>query len=374
MKKVLLALIVASSFSATVIAGENITPERVAIYKTDSGYQVSGYNSGSAYANAMSNMLNKSKNERLSSAKSEEERQKITLETKYNIDRYKKHGEFADRTIKYLKSGMKMSAAKEKAASEIYQNNFNDTYNPNDPSTSYNADSKTDSIISGGGSSVGGENFKQFNELDCSFDEVSNYIDKSNNPKSKALSLPNYSTTFKDVATKSASKIQGKEEAECQTIFDDVDFNKLDDLSIDNLLDKIPTFGEFGNKLKGLGSKAADQTKDLAATLGGTLKEGFCKRLSSEYVGDLAGDLINDKYQEGVDGTLLDGTKLSGLDKKSNQENFTYKILKNQTNISDSNLIKALDVTRKDNVSQVGDFVEDQLNDQLDNLEDQIFG
>jgi hypothetical protein len=364
--------------------------KRLAYVKDDSGnWTVSGYANGTVYANEMDkhystiyqNRANEIKNANYSKEVESQKLSNNANELSVLRERVKRDGQQADFTLDFLKSGSSLTDAQNlgyrKMVEEGYEQGFKDIFNPDDPSTSYNANSITTSIMAGDSSAtnVSPSTFKQFNELDCSYDEVANYLDKTKSPKTKAFSTsPSFSGTFKKTASKSAAAVKGEDEAACQTIFHDINFEALDDLSISQISAGIPSFGDFGSMLDDLGNKAGEQLGNLASDLYGVLREGFCSRLSSDYIGELAGDLIDDEYKEQTKGTNLEGTKINRLDSEAGQNNFTYKVIKNQTELSDSNLIKAIDVTREDQSKYQQNYLGGELDDYLDDLEDDIFG
>ena len=375
MKKLLLLALITSSFSFAYSA-ERISPTKLTIINVDGNYLIGGaYPTGSKYADAMTNMIEQDSKKRQEGLSYNDPKvTKIIQEQRLNEARFIKLGKYADRAVYYAKKGMPINQAKEKAAAEILvATPFVDTYNPNDPSTSYNANSTTDSMIEGNkNTSIDNTNeMKQFNDLDCSYEEVSNYMDTSNNKKSKAFTLPNYSSTYKETAQKSTKDLKGEEEASCQTIFSDVDITKVQDFDYEGLMDKIPS---IGGVLSQLGKESGKKIQELTSGATDELKKGLCKRLSSEYIGGKVGDIIDDQYSDAIDDSILSGTRLNNLDKQAGRENFTYKLIKNQTGLSNSNLIKALDITRKDNHEFFGKYVEKELDNSLDDLEDEIFG
>ncbi len=273
--------------------------------------------------------------------------------------------------IEYASSGMALNVAESKAAEEILMK-----YVPSVTKTgSYNEGSVTSAAIEGESvPTVNNNLFKTFNELDCTYDEVSNYIDKSHDKKTKSYSTsPSYSDGFKLTASKAEVEIKGEEAAECQTIFHDINYKKLEEPNISDLNSGLPTFGDFGDMMGNLGNKAGEQLNNLATDLYGVLKEGLCERASKEYVGELVGDVVDDEVKEQMKGSPLSGTKISSLDTKSGQNNFTYKIIKNQTGQSNSNLIKSMDVTRDDQAKYQDKYLSNELDDLLDDLEDDLF-
>lgn len=389
MKKLKLSIIATSCLIANIAMAADIT--RLAYVQNEGAWTVSGYSTGEAYSNAVIEDLmivseNRRKEIENAGYDTIETNQRISeLEKEFELNREKtrKDGVEADIVLKNLESGMTLSAAQSSAAAKMIEldpnhGKFKDTYDPEDASTSYNAGSVTSQMMSGNTSvstAVNPSKFKQFNELDCSYEEVNNYLDKSKSPKTKAFSTsPSFSNTFKKTASKSAAKRKGEDEAECQTIFHDINFDALDDLSISSISAGLPSFDSFGSMMSDLGNKAGEQLGNLAGDLYGVLREGFCSRLSSDYVGDLAGDLVDDVYKQETKGTNLEGTKVNKLDTEAGQNSFTYKVIKNQSEMSDSNLIKAIDVTRDDQAKYQEKYFENELDDAFDDLEDDLFG
>lgn len=392
MKKILLSILISASLlgqTGFAYADDEGFPRSLVYFQIDGEWKVSGYDSGKDYADKMVEVLDGEEKERINFLSttdySDEEKtlkiEQIKAETAANKELYVKKGEEADLVLAELKAGAKsVKEAQLNAIDKKASSSFKNTYNPDDPSTSYNANSVTSSLIASSGResstpTMQNNNFKVFNELDCSYEEVSNYMDTSRATRTKAFSTsPSYSGAYKAVSTSSSKKIKGKEEDDCQTIFNDGTFDKLNDLSISNLSSSIPSWDDISKKMDDLGNKASEQMGKLAEGLYNVVRQGFCKRLSSDYVGDLAGDLIEAEYKDQTKGTVLQGTKTKGLDKESGQNNFTYKVIKNQSGQSNSNLIKAMDATRNDQAKYQEKFLENELDDYLDGLEDQLFG
>lgn len=386
MKKLLLSILIsATMLSSSMVSADEATP--LAYVKDKSGnWTVSGFNSGSDYASAQISRIEEEREKRkkdiANSSRTDKEKEVLSAQVDAEFDatiaRFEAYGEEADIALKLIKSGKPISIAKNEASDQYQAANggFKDTYDPNDSSTSYNSGSVTDNLMSGSDAPLVKNNqFKQFNELDCSYEEVAQYADRTKEQKTKAFSTsPSFSNTFKKTATKSAKKLKEGDEAECQTIFHDINFEELPDLSISNISSGLPTFGDFGDMMNDMGNKAGEQLGGLVDDLYSVLREGFCARLSSDYVGELAGDLIDDEYKSSTKDTSLEGTKINKLDSESGQNNFTYKVIKNQTEMSDSNLIKAIDVTRDDQSKYQEKHLEGELDDVLDDLEDELFG
>lgn len=395
MKRLKLSIIAISLLAAnTAMAGDDIT--RLAYVQDSSGnWTISGHPNGDAYSEGVISDLQMVFDARKLDVQgaghsSDVEEQKLAeLEKEYNLNEFKviMDGKEADIVIDLVsRGGYTLNDAKNEAPKRMrvlypQYGRFQDTYDPEDASTSYNAGSVTSTMMDENTASedkvtsVNPSKFKQFNELDCSYEEVTHYLDKSKSPKTKAFSTsPSFSNTFKKTATTSAAALKGEDEAACQTIFHDINFDALDDLSISSISAGMPTFDDFGNMMGDLGNKAGEQLNGLVSDLYGVLREGFCSRLSSDYMGDLAGDLVEDAYGEETQDTALDGTKINKLDSEAGQNSFTYKVIKNQTEVSDSNLIKAVDVTRDDQAKYQEKYFENELDDALDDLEDDIFG
>lgn len=402
MKKIFLSICISASFlmQHNIVLADDVVnvPTALTYFELDGDWKVSGYDSGDEYVEAMKKVLELKKTadyERLEEMDSDDATvtaMTSTIENNYtqNLAYFEKLGQEADLVLEKVNAGTSLSIAKEQASLEMKEANsdFVDTYDPTDSSTSYNANSVIDTYVDNAQTSetvnptesasnvdsvstVQQNQFKVFNDLDCSYEEVTEYISKAKSPKTKAFSTaPNYSTGFKDTATASSGKIKGEEEPECQTIFDDINFSELTSLSSSDL----PSIGDFGSMLSDLGKKAGENAMNLANDLASVLKEGFCERLSSDYLGDLAGDLIDDEYKDQTKDTVLSGTKVNKLDSEAGQNNFTYKVIKNQTGVSNSNLIKAIDVTREDQSKYQEKYGESVLDDQLDELEEEIFG
>lgn len=393
MKKLTLSVICALLLSNTAMAEE---ADPMTFFKDDSGkWTVSGYPDGNSFVSAQLGKISEERTKRLdeisSSSKSSEEKSILKAQVNQEFDltekRWRDYGEEADIVLSLVKGGTDLASAEIDAMNQMDKKRREEAktsspaanYDPEDETTSYNYGSVTDTIVADGGASsssptMNNNMFKQFNDLDCTYEEVASYMDKTKDKKTKAFSTaPSYSNTFKKTATKSAESLKG-EEADCQTIFHDIKFNELPELSIGDLSAGLPSFDDFGNMLDGLGNKAGEQLGSLASDLYSVLREGFCERLSSEYVGDLAGDLVEDEYKDITKDSVFEGTKLNKLDKESGQNNFTYKVIKNQSGVSNSNLIKAIDVTRDDQSKYQNKYFDKELDSVLDDLEDDIFG
>lgn len=383
MKKIILSMVISTYLLGGIaVAGEALP----LVYVKDSSgsWTVSGFDSGAAYAAAQVTTINEEREKRLkdveSSGKTGSEQEVLRNNINREFDavgkRFISYGEEAEIALKLIKNGTPISIAQNEASDQYQAANsgFKDVYDKNDPSTSYNSGSVTSSIISGEEAPLISNNqFKQFNELDCSYEEVANYVDRTKDTKTKAYSSsPSFSNTFKKTASKSAKSLKTEDEQSCQTIFDDVDFTKLPSFSMPSMSSGLPSFD--GDMLNDLGNKAADQIGALTNDLLAVLQEGVCARLTSDYVGDLAGDIINDEYKDNTKDTALEGTKINKLDSESGQNNFTYKVIKNQSEVSDSNLIKGIDVTRDDQAKNQEKYMEGELDDVLDDLEEEIFG
>lgn len=386
MKKILLAFAIASSFT-NIMASDKpyesnpMTPERAIPYKYDGKYYVGSQTSPSAYYEKHVAIYEKFKNDRIAAvtgSTQEEKDQKIAIiESEYqaSLNKLLKQTKYAEKAIEYMKNGYSDEEAKKLAAAEEL-NSAEASKESAKNQSGYNDGSVTSSLSTDKENStattIANNDFKQFNELDCSYEEVSNYIDKSLDKKTKAFSTsPNFSSTFKNTATKSTGDLKGDDEAECQTIFHDAaEWVELQDFSFNSL----PTIPSYTDLMADVGNKASEQLSGLVDDLYSVLREGFCSRMSTEYLGELAGDLIDDEYREGTKGTPLDGTKTNNLDKESGQNSFTYKVIKNQTEYSNSDLIKAIDVTRDDQGKYQKEFLDDELDDWLDEKEEELFG
>lgn len=278
-----------------------------------------------------------------------------------------KDGIYIKQTLKLLKKGIDLESAKiqamDYANEEIDQRESLNGYNDkNDGLTKSNT-------------------FKKMNNLDCSFEDVSNYVAVSKHaPETKAFTSVSYSD-FKKTATKSASKLKAKKEADdCNTIFN---MGNSDESIFDNLGDSIPKMPDLsldffttgvGKLMDKAGEAAADKLSTLADDAYNAIKGGLCARMSSDYIGGKIGDLIDKEYKENIaDDGLLKGTSLDNLTKESGQNNFTYKILKNQYGQSNSKLLKAADITRDDQQQRSDELVNSNVNDFLKDLEKEMF-
>lgn len=393
MKRLKLSIICSLLLSPMAMA-EDAYP--MTFFKDDSGaWTVSGYPDGDSYVEAQLEIVMKNKAVRIeeinSSSRNADEKEMLIAQVNQEFaateKRWENFGEESDIVLSLVKGGMDLPSAEitamdqmdAKAKEEAKTSSPAAKFDPKDETTSYNYGSITDTIVANAGTTnssamVNNNQFKQFNDLDCTYEEVAGYMDKTKDKKTKAYSTsPSYSSTFKKTATKSAKNLKDEED-DCQTIFHDINFDDLPDLSIGDLSAGLPSFGDFGSMLDDLGNKAGEQLGNLASDLYDVLREGFCKRLSTDYVGELAGDLIEDEYKDITKDSAFEGTKLNKLDKESGQNNFTYKVIKNQSGQSNSNLIKAIDVTRDDQSKYQEKYFEKEFDNVLDDLEDDIFG
>lgn len=225
------------------------------------------------------------------------------------------------------------------------------------------------------------------NSMDCSEEEVNAYMDESGFKKKRAYNTsPNTSEFIKAEIEK--KKMDGGEDADdCVTIFDEgVDMSKAGGMmsTIEDIIND-PMGG-----LSKAGSMATDRVKELYEQTSKELEKGLCERLSTEGVSDSVGDQINKVYKTETKDSVLYGTKVDASDilksgggigggttvdpSDAVGKNFTYQIIKNQIGKNASSIARILDISNPNQAQVIQDVTGDILNDNLDILENSIFG
>ena len=390
MKKLYLAIAISAIYSPAFAA-------RLAIVEIDGDYYVNDKQTPDDYFTQQEEILDKSAVARINAIPTDkgigyvfQETNNINNEKTAAIRLLETKVEYAKKAINYVKSGeMPLNVAKEKAAEETYGEIESDV----DTQTGYNDSSVSSELSKASGSeaveditTTTNSDFKQFNELDCTYAEVSNYVDKSLSNQSKAFSTPKFSTTFKNTQTAASSDLDDDEGAACQTIFHDL--GMMDETeeesfampSMSEMWDSVPDVPsvDMMGAMVSTGWKAAEiMVEEAGQAALEMMKKSLCERGSTSYLTDLAGSIVDEQYSNYSDNTALQGTKITKLDSESSQNNFTYKVIKNQSKLSDSNLIKSIDVTRNDQGKYQEKFIQNQadttIDGQLDALTDSIF-
>jgi len=106
-------------------------------------------------------------------------------------------------------------------------------------------------------------------------------------------------------------------------------------------------------------------------------------------VQNTVGDRLNKVYRESTGDTVLSGTQVNmdniltggGINGGTTIDpsdaigkNFTYKIIKNQIGKNGSTIAKLLDINNPNQAGRVIDYGSGAVDDQLDTIEDAIFG
>lgn len=228
------------------------------------------------------------------------------------------------------------------------------------------------SISANEGSSSGGN---EVNPYDCTVEEVQIFMMK----KTESTRVDSAIATWEDfkksavpVTTAASggypanspenSAVGGvTEEETCPMFFTDAQLSDLDidldisSFSIDNLV------GLLNGELSGLADSAKDGLENLSDSLIGELEKGICERLSSEYIGGL----INDKINEGIQS----GTGF-GLDEINSQDFINNLISKSLNEALDGSLgiYNIFDSRFVDNATNLLNSELDRQTKELDNF------
>lgn len=222
--------------------------------------------------------------------------------------------------------------------------------------------------------------------IDCTDEEINAYMDQSGFKKKRAFNtIPNTDEYIK--AEIERKKIEeGAEADDCLTIFDEgVDTSKADEVLTtikDVLNDPIGGLSKAGDiASERIGEMYEETTKQM--------KKGICDRLSTEGVTDSVGDEIDKIYKEETKDTALYGTRVNSEDILTNGggiggstvdpseaigKNFTYQIIKNQLGKNSGYIARILDISNPNQAGVISDAGGDILDDNIDALEDSIFG
>lgn len=222
------------------------------------------------------------------------------------------------------------------------------------------------------------------NQYDCTVDELELYITKrtedlrrdsdlgtwedfkkaATNAKKNGMNSTNSTETGGDVAAEAKAKADamastgggtGSEEDDCPLFYSD-----LKDL-------EIPDLGDLGGLisggLSGLQDKAKEQMSNLADTLMDTVKQGVCKRLSTDYIVDKGTDFLDDNLKEEIGYTTKDITGGNFANEVLNDS------LQEEYGASNAKLLNLLD-PKLNNARE--NFIERQIDKHLDEAEDNV--
>lgn len=225
------------------------------------------------------------------------------------------------------------------------------------------------------------------NNLDCTDEEIATYIDQSGYQRERGFNtIPNYEE-YKPAHIKKETIENGEEAGNsCTTIFDE----GIDTSGGKAVWDKVSgIFSDPIGTITGIGKSATGRIEDIYEQMSEQLKKGVCERLSMDNVQDTIGDKLNKVYRESTSDTVLSGTTV-GMDdiltggginggttidpSEAIGKNFTYKIIKNQLGKNGSTIAKLLDISNPNQAGKVIDYGSGAVEDQLDAIEDAIFG
>lgn len=218
--------------------------------------------------------------------------------------------------------------------------------------------------------------------LNCTDDEVSVYIDQSGFKKGKGFNtIPTIDEFIKAEIEK--KKIQDVDNVDdCITIFDE-------GINMDKGKDKLQSIMDIINDpmgaLSSAASKARDRLNDLFNNASEQVNKGICDRLSKDNVYGAAGDQIGKIYKQQTKDTVLQGTRVNtdeifkngGGPKDPSDafgKNFTYQIIKNQIGKNSSSIARILDISNPNQAGVIGNATGNITNDVLDKIEESIFG
>lgn len=223
------------------------------------------------------------------------------------------------------------------------------------------------------------------NNLDCSDDEVSGYLDKSKFKRPQGFNtIPNYENEYKPTHIYKEQLENGTTGNSCSTIFDE----GISSSTANDVWDKIVgVFDDPIGSMSSVGDKAMERIGKLYENTSDQLKKGICKRLSTKAVTGAIGDQMDGIYKSTTKDSVLSGTSTDFGDIFSTSngnttvdpsdavgKNFTYKILRNQIGKNASTVSKLLDLNSSSAGSSVGKTGGKAVDSQLDALENTIFG
>ena len=388
MKKKILAIIF-SSLALTANAGTQIT-----FYQSGGSWELAGYKDGTDYFNQESQTFADHYNNEISqiSAPSREEQESLVaqkeLEYESHVYILKKDKVYIDRTLSNLNKGMTLDQARSEgmsyAETVVPKPDYDQPYNTGMGSVKTNALAK-------------------INDFDCDFTEVYNYASPKYSPAPVAFAAPDkdviktlqVSSAEKKVALEKTGSVDGvisdEDKTQCDMLSSEFEALTMPDIpdlgeiggSIGSIVDSIfgggsKLAGKAASAFDGASDKIEEQLKAAAEAAYTEMTEGMCKRMRPSNVAKQAEKLVEGGYKTAVKDTGLSGTSIGNLDSERGQNNFTYKLIKNQTELSDSRLIKAVDVTREDQSKHIEkaaeNAAEDRIDKEIDDLIEQIFG
>lgn len=225
------------------------------------------------------------------------------------------------------------------------------------------------------------------NNLDCTEEEIATYIDQSGYQRERGFNtIPNYEE-YKPAHIHKEGVENGAEAANaCTTIFDE----GIDTSSGKAVWEKVSgIFSDPIGTITGIGKSATGRIEEIYGQMSEQLKKGVCERLSMDNVQNTVGDRLNKVYRESTGDTVLSGTQVNmdniltggGINGGTTIDpsdaigkNFTYKIIKNQIGKNGSTIAKLLDINNPNQAGRVIDYGSGAVDDQLDTIEDAIFG
>lgn len=362
----------------TALISTQTFADNINFTKEDNVWTLVGYESAQEYENMEVNRISNFFDYEIAKLQDSDDPDKDTkismLEEnkRQSINQIKRDVAYIKETMKNLDSGMNKTDAKvngmaaaEQAVPDLEPAN-NDGYN----SAGFSGEAKSNM-------------FKQFNELDCSYDEVSNYVSTKHNENTKAFnSLPTVkqfqiqqgesTKKHKRLAKTGSVDVETEEEKNACDLFSGEPI-EIPDMPEMPSWDEILAFFESGGEMISTDG-LADKVYGAVGKFADDLKQGICKRMKPSNLEKVGAELLDEEYQRILKDTKVNGSSLKSLGKESGQNSFTYKLIKNQTEMSDSRLIKAVDVTRDDNHEHANKIVDDKFDDMIDDLEDSIFG
>lgn len=228
----------------------------------------------------------------------------------------------------------------------------------------------------------------QVNSLDCTDEEVAKYVDQSNFQKGRGYNTAPNTGEFINAEMEKARITQGDEAAEqCNTIFSE----GIDMSSASSVFDKIQgIFNDPVGAITSVGKTAQDRVKSVYEEMSSEMEKGICERLSTDNVQKTVGDQIDTVYRSQTKDSVLSGSKIETSDILTNGggigggmtadpsdaigKNFTYSIIKNMLGKNSSSIAKLLDFSNPNQADAIIDYGVDIATDQMDALEDSIFG
>lgn len=225
--------------------------------------------------------------------------------------------------------------------------------------------------------------------LDCTDEEIAGYIDQSGYQKKRGFNtIPNTTEFIKPAIAKTTIEKGAEAGDQCNTIFTE----GVDTTKSSEIFDKISgIFSDPVGSMTKAGEMAQERATDIYDKMSTEMEKGICKRLSTKGATESAGDQIDRLYKNQTKDTALSGTRINSSDILGNNggigggttvsnpsdaigKNFSYQIIKNQLGQSSSSIAKLLDINNPNYNKNVINVGKDIANDQLEGLEDSIFG